>query len=359
MKKSRSLVLSIFFLVLIFVIVGVLIVYDVSIAESLAIYGDKFFVARGQALRAGIGLAGLLVAWKIPSKLWTKLGAFIFFLSIIMLVLVLIPGIGMEISGARRWISLWAFPFQPSELVKIGLIFYLSIWLVKPRRFLSFLMIIGAIFGLVMLEPDLGSSLVLVTIATTIYFVSGKPLKHLAWFFGIGFMGILLLILTSPYRLQRLVTYLNPDIDPQGKSYHIRQITIALGNGGIFGQGIGKSRQKYQYIPEAMTDSIFAIVAEELGFVGCGMIIIGYMALFTMMIGRITQLKMMGEKLLGTGIATWVAAQALVNLGSVTALIPLTGVPLPFISYGGSSLIMMLVGMGVFLSLGNSESKRI
>src|SRR5258708_3863086 len=317
-KETRS-ALPILLLIFLFVCLGVLIVYDVSIAESLSLFGDKFFVARQQLLRAFFGLVGLVIAWKIPSRVWLKAGFVVFFVALLCMVGVLIPGIGSVISGARRWIVIGPFPFQPSELMKIGLIFYLSTWLQKPRRFQSFLLILGIVFGLVMLEPDLGSGIVLLLIALSMYFVSGKPLKHFLWFAGAGFVGILALIIFSPYRMQRLTTYLNPDSDPQGKSYHIHQITIALGKGGLFGQGLGKSRQKYQYIPEAMTDSIFAIVAEEVGFVGCGIIIIGYITLFWKMMGWVDQIADPGERLIGAGIVAWLVSQTLVNIGSVVA----------------------------------------
>lgn len=343
---------------LIFVSIGILIVYDVSTAESLSLYGDKFFVARQQLLRAFLGVIGLFIAMRIPTSIWKKIGVGIFMIAFVLLVLVLIPGIGSEILGARRWIVIGPFPFQPSELMKLGLIFYLGTWLTKPRRFQSFLLLVGIIFGLVMLEPDLGSGIVMLLIALAMYFVSGKPLRHFLWFFGIGFLAVMALIVFSPYRMQRLATYIDPNADPLGKSYHIRQITIALGNGGLFGQGLGKSRQKYQYIPEAMTDSIFAIVAEEIGFVGCAIIIFGYIFLFSRMMSWVGHLQDIEEKLIGVGIAAWVAAQTLENLGSVVALIPLTGVPLPFISYGGSSLIIMLITMGIFLGLKHTVEKR-
>lgn len=358
MQKKAASSFPIFLLILFFVCLGVLIVYDVSTAESLSLFGDKFFVARQQLVRAVLGLIGLVIAWKIPSVVWSKSGLVVFGIALLCMVGVLIPGIGSEILGARRWIVIGPVPFQPSELMKMGLIFYLSTWLQKPRRFQSFLMLVGIVFGLVMLQPDLGSGLILLLISLAMYFVSGKPLKHFLWFGVLGGIAILGLIVFSPYRMQRLTTYLNPNADPQGKSYHIRQITIALGNGGLFGQGLGKSRQKYQYIPEAMTDSIFAIVAEEVGLVGCGIIIIGYVTLFTKMMGRVEHITHPEERLIGIGMIAWLVSQTLVNIGSVVALIPLTGVPLPFISYGGSSLVVMMVGMGIFLGLGKTQTKK-
>lgn len=358
MTNTTQTRILIFLGALFFVAIGLLIVYDVSVAESLTIYGDKFFVVRQQVVRAVIGIVALIIASKVPSSWWKKIGPLAFGASLLLLVAVLIPGISDNVSGARRWIALGPFPFQPSEIAKLGLIFYLSSWLQKPRRFLSFLLLLGLVFGLIMLEPDLGSGLVMSAIGLGMYFAAGKPLKHFLWLLSAGFIGITLLILISPYRLQRLTTFINPDSDPQGKSYHIRQITIALGNGGVFGQGLGKSRQKYQYIPEAMTDSIFAIVAEEIGFAGCAVIVFGYIFWLSRGQALVAEIEDPQEHLIGVGVTTWLVAQTLVNLGSVVALIPLTGVPLPFISYGGSSLIMNLASVGVLLSLHKQKKQR-
>ncbi len=356
--NRRALQRGILLCTVVFVLFGLLIVYDVSVAESLAIFGSKFFVVKQQFIRAILGIVGMLLAMRIPAKWYKPIGPFVFLLTLALLVAVLIPGIGTSIGGARRWISLGPIVFQPSELAKIGVITYLSVWLLKPRRFLSFAMYLGFIFGLILLEPDLGSALIVSAISLGMYFVSEKPMKHFIWILFGGIATLLILIVVSPYRMQRLTTYLNPASDPLGKSYHIRQITIALGNGGLFGQGLGRSRQKYQYIPEAMTDSIFAVVAEEVGLVGCGMIIIGYIVLFTRMIHWVELIEDRHEQLMGVGIVTWLVAQTIVNLSSVVALIPLTGVPLLFISYGGSSLVSTLIAIGVLLSLGSSSSKR-
>lgn len=192
------------------------------------------------------------------------------------------------------------------------------------------------------------------------YIVAGKPLKHIVWMAGFGAIGLSILILISPYRMKRLTTFLNPESDPLGKSYHIRQITLALGNGGLFGQGLGKSKQKYRYIPEATTDSIFAIIAEELGFFMCGIIIIGYITLLTRMGQWVKMVAIKQESyLLGAGIIAWISAQILVNLSSIVALIPLTGVPLPLISYGGSSLLMILIAIGILLGIGKGQYDRV
>ncbi|MEP7167671.1 MAG: putative peptidoglycan glycosyltransferase FtsW [Candidatus Woesebacteria bacterium] len=348
----RALNLTIFFLTIGFIAFGLLVIYDVSVVESFATFGDAYYFLRSQALWAAISVVGLIIVSKIPTKWWLSLGPILFGLAVLLLIGVLIPSIGVRVGGARRWLSIAGFSLQPAELMKMGLVLYLSTWLLKPRRFLSFALLIGLLFGLIMLQPDLGSGLILLSIAAGMYIGAGKPIKHLIWMFGAGIVGILLLILVSPYRMQRLTTFLNPESDPQGKSYHIRQITIALGNGGLFGQGIGKSKQKYRYIPEASTDSIFAIMAEELGFAVCGMIIIGYMTLVYRMSAKVEILEQgSAPQLLALGILTWIAAQILVNLSSVVALIPLTGVPLPFISYGGTALLSLCIAIGLFIGI--------
>lgn len=355
-SKRRN--LFIFLLVLAFMAFGVLMVYNVSVVESVITFQDSTYYLRSQALWAVLSLGVMVVLAKIPTWIWLKLGPLLFGLALILLILVLVPSIGLKLGGARRWIGVGGFSFQPAELMKMGLVLYLSTWLTKPRRFLSFALLVGGIFSLIMLQPDLGSGLIILSIATGMYVVAGKPLKHLVWLATGGGIAILLLILLSPYRMQRLTTFLNPDSDPQGKSYQIRQITIALGNGGVFGQGLGKSKQKYRYIPEASTDSIFAILAEEFGFVGCGIIIIGYITLCGQIGEKVRQVEEHQELyLLGTGIMTWIASQVLVNVSSVVALIPLTGVPLPFISYGGTALLSLCSAVGILLGIPSTGAK--
>jgi cell division protein FtsW len=212
------------------------------------------------------------------------------------------------------------------------------------------------IFGLVMLQPDLGSALVLGAIGFGMYVAAGGQIKHVMAIIGIGLLGILLLIVVSPYRRDRLKTFFSAEEDPLGASYHIRQITIALGSGGWFGQGFGQSRQKYQYIPEASTDSIFSIAAEEVGFVGSTVILLLYVGLM------FTGLKIAEKpsdtyaRLVAVGIVTWLGAQTAINLGSIVSIIPLTGVPLPYISYGGSALVSVLAASGILMGIGRRTS---
>jgi len=305
-----------------------------------------------------ISLVGFLIAGKLPLKLLEKFALPIFSLSIILLLLVLIPGIGSKILGARRWINLGLFSLQPSEFAKISLIIFLSSLLRQKDKFISFLVILGIMLGLVMFQPDLGTSLVLLGSGLTIYFVSNQELRKLLILLPVGLIAIGALILTSPYRLNRVKTFLDYSHDPLGSSYQIRQSLLGLGSGGITGVGFGQSRQKYEYLPEAMTDSVFAIIGEELGLIG-GLIVI---ATFTVLVINGFQVAASTDdefqKFLAVGISSLIGLQAFINISAIVALVPLTGIPLPFISYGGSSLLTMLFSTGLLLNIAkNARTK--
>ena len=232
-------------------------------------------------------------------------------------------------------------------------IIYFATWLNKPQKgkLLSFFLLLGILVGLIILEPDMGTAIVLLGTSLAIYFLSDNQLKPLLFTIPVMAGAALALIIHSPYRLKRLLTFISPDSDPLGASYHIRQALIALGSGGLLGIGLGNSRQKYSYLPEANTDSIFAIIGEELGFLG-GLFVICTVAYFLYRCFQHTrQVSDKFGQLLGLGIISWLATQTIVNLGSMVALIPLTGVPLPFISYGGSALVVELVGVGILFNI--------
>ncbi|KXK12292.1 MAG: Lipid II flippase FtsW [Microgenomates bacterium OLB23] len=273
--------------------------------------------------------------------------------AIISLVLVLIPGVGVTVGGARRWINLGPIGFQPSELAKFAIILYLSSWFLhkERQRFVPFLLLLSFIIGLIMIQPDLGTSVIIFLLFVSIYFFSGENLLHLMLFSPFAFGAALLLIFTSPYRLKRLTAYLNPEVDPGGIGYHIRQITISLASGGLLGRGLSSSRQKYQYLPEAHTDSIFAIIGEEIGFLGSLLLIFLYGFLLFLIFKVIINAKDRFGKLLAGSIWCLLAWQMIVNLAAMVSLVPLTGVPLPFISYGGSSLLILFSLMGIVISI--------
>jgi len=335
-------------------IFGILMVYDASIIEAYQQFGDKLHFARLQLMWGLAGLSLMVVVSFIHHQIYQKFALPLFLLTLFFLVLVLIPGIGSKVQGARRWFPLGPVGFQPSELAKITVTIYLSSLLAKRQQIIPFIIVLSLTLGLIMFEPDLGTAVIIATIAILLYFLSGAPLTAIIITGIVAAVIGTMLIFSSPYRTARLKTYLDPTSDPLGASYHIRQILIALGSGGLFGQGIGRSRQKYQYLPEATTDSIFAIVGEELGFLGAFALI----GLFTIIIWRgfliASSSNNKFSQLLASGITGWFAFQVIINLSAMVSLLPLTGVPLPFISYGGSSLITSLSGIGILLNISKS-----
>lgn len=338
-------------LVLAVALFGLLMVYNASVAEAFAMFSDKYYFLKQQAQWLIGGSLILFLGSILPLEWLKKTAPIMFAVSLIFLVLVLFPGLGNEALGARRWLNLGPFQLQPTELAKLTLVIYLSAWLEKTRPLWQFLAILSLILGLVMLQPDLGTALVLVGSASLVYYVAGAPLLALAALGIFGGLGGAGLILSSAYRKERLLTFLNPLRDPLGSSYHIRQALIAIGSGGFFGLGLGESRQKYQFLPQVTTDSIFAVIAEETGFLGAGLLILFLLAIIWrgMTIARLAPDRFTG--LLAAGISGWLALQIFINLGAMLAILPLTGVPLPFVSYGGSSLVINLAAVGILLNI--------
>jgi len=339
-------------LTLVLSIIGLFFVFEASVGEALQLLGDPYHFVRQQILHFLLGFVALGMGYLIPVAWWQKISPFAYAGGVILLLLVITPGLRTEINGAYRWLYLGGFGLQPIEAVKFAVCIFFASWMSRHQRLLPFLFLTGIPMGLVMLQPDLGSTIILLSIAFTLYFVAGGEWKAFSLISGAGIILLALLIVISPYRRERIQTFLNPESDPLGASFHIRQITLALGNGGMLGQGIGKSQQKFSYIPEASTDSIFAIVAEEVGFIG-SVVIIGLFGLFIWTGYEIVTKTTQGmyAQLVGMGIVTWITAQISLNLAAVVALVPLTGVPLPFFSYGGSSLVMILFATGVLLSV--------
>jgi len=332
-------------------IFGIIMVGNVSVLKAYQDFGDKFHYLRLQIYWALLGIGAFFVTSLLNYNFWKKVAIPLIIFSLITLILVLIPGIGTQALGARRWLGFGFFSFQPAELAKLSFIFYLSSFFSKKKNIWPFLAILGILVGLIMLEPDLGTTVVLAATGLSIYFISGAPIFAIGLIALFSILSGIGLIITSPYRKERLLTFFDPSRDPLGASYHIRQVLIAIGSGGLFGVGLGQSRQKYEYLPEVTTDSIFAIIAEETGFIG-GVIILG---LFLLLVWRGFRIAKEAPdefgKLLAVGITSWIGFQALINLCSMVALVPLTGIPLPFISYGGSSLVLSLVAMGILVNI--------
>lgn len=333
------------------VIFGLIAVADVSAPQALNSFGDKFFLLRQQLVWAGIGLVALFISSKIKYTFWEKIAMPIFFISLIFLLLVLLPKLGFSALGARRWINLGIINFQPSEVIKFTLCLYFAKVGSKYKSYFSYIFPLVIIAVLIMLQPDLGTTMIVMIIGLSQIFVSGVSLWYLIGSTIAGVLAGIPLVLLSPYRKGRFMTFLQMAEDPLGKSYHIKQILLSLGSGGIFGVGLGSSRQKYLFLPEASTDSIFAVIAEELGLIGA-VIIIGLFVYFVIRAFSIAKnAPDTFSKVLAVGIASWIGGQAFLNIASMVAIVPLTGIPLPFISYGGSSLVMILAACGILLNI--------
>lgn len=361
-KKGGLKVLSfdkqLFFISLILTAFGVIAVADASSVQSMSLFSDPYYFAKQQIMWSLLGIVGLFFAAGVHFLFWKKISYLVFFLSIVLLFAVLIPGVGSRILGARRWIYIGPLGFQPSEFTKLGLAFaFARIMSSKNYKKWVPLAVLGAVGSLIMLQPDFGTMLVLVLVGVSQLFVGGYPFFYLV---GVGLFGALssaLLIFFSDYRRERLMTFLSSSADPLGSSYHIRQILIAFGSGGLFGVGLGQSRQKQLFLPEAATDSVFAVIAEEMGFFVAALIVI-FLSYFVI---RLYKISMRCEDtfglLLGVGISSWIGGQMFLNLASMLALTPLTGIPLPFFSYGGSSLIMILFSVGILLNISKYGGK--
>jgi cell division protein FtsW len=337
-------------------IFGILMVFNASVVDATRQFGDGFFYARRQLVSAALGVVAMLVFAQIPYKTWAKYSHYIFAIAVGLLVLVLIPKLGgVSALGARRWVDLGPISLQPAEFAKFALCVYFAKHFSENRTLKPFLIALGTIVVLVMLEPDLGTTGIILAISGLIYFASGAPISHFLSLVPIAIVG-LILVLTSPYRRERLFTFFDPTSDPLGSSYHIRQILIALGSGGLWGVGLGQSRQKYLFLPEPATDSIFAIIGEELGFVGASVVILAFVFLIWRGYSIAARVEDPFGRLLALGITSWIGVQAFVNLAAMVALVPLTGVPLPFVSYGGSALVVNLAAIGILLNISKNRN---
>ncbi|MEI8232317.1 MAG: putative lipid II flippase FtsW [bacterium] len=357
MKKLHvSLTTRVIIMTIILLGFGLIMIYSASVAEGARDFGSKWHFVLLQLKWASVGLLGMFIASFIPPRVYEKFAPLLLLVGLALLFLVIIPGIGTRVQGARRWLVLPGITIQPAELMKFIEIVYLSSWLHSRKITLpQFGFFVAIVAGLIMLQPDMGTTLVVTLLAVSMYFLAGYPVKHLLAIGGVGIIAGIILIIAEPYRLERVKTFLNPLHDTQGSSYHIRQVLISLGSGGISGQGIGRSRQKYAYLPEATTDSIFAVVGEELGFIGGVTLILAFLYYLSLIFKVAISEHDKFASTMCAGVGAWIGLQICLNLAAMTALTPLTGVPLPLVSYGGSSLITMLGGVGLILSVSRHQ----
>ncbi len=339
-------------------LLGIVMIYSSSSIWSLYKYNDAYKYVRHQIIFLIIGLIIMTIISKIDYHLYLSKDKKIILSCIILLILVLIPGLGTIRNGSRSWFGIGSFGIQPSEFAKIGIIIFTSSY-VSKNKIKTFKDIIGislltlAIFALIMLQPDFGTGTILVMSVIGILFIAGMNIKFFIIAAIIGLLGVTALIIIAPYRLTRILSFLNPWSDPLGSGFQIIQSLYAIGPGGLFGYGFGNSRQKHFFLPEPQTDFIFSIISEELGFIGCLIVvllfaIIGYLGF---KISRKSN-DLFG-KYLSFGLTFQLIFQAVLNLMVVTGLIPVTGVTLPFLSYGGSSLLVSLISMGILLNVSN------
>lgn len=329
--------------------------------------GDELFFVKKQITWAVLGIVAMLIAMNIPFSFYKRNFRWIVAGTFIMLLLVLVNGIGSEGKGAQSWFKFGGVNLQPAEFAKLGIILYLAAIIDKKgERFREFktglippVVITGIFFVLIAIQPDLGSAAVLLGTAALVMICGGAKISHLFLLtVPIGSMFLASYVSLYSHALSRLTTFMDPWSDPMGAGWQLKQSLFALANGGITGVGFGKSVQKYLYLPEAHTDFIFSIIAEELGFVGTLLFILLYICFLLRGLQICLRCNDNFASLVGVGIVSMIGLQALVNIGGVTGAIPLTGVTLPFISYGGSSLLITLIATGILLSVSREVSKQ-
>jgi len=350
--------------VIILMIISLFMIYSASYVWAEYKFDNPFKYVINQGIFSVIGLFIMLIISKINYKFYYKKATLILLVCIVLLILVLIPGLGIVRNGSRSWFGIGSFSIQPSEFSKLGLIIFTSKYLSKSNKFLKdyksgvfpILGILLLIFGLIMLEPDFGTGMIIVVTIIALLYVSGVDMKFFIGLFVLGVIGIIGLIIIAPYRMDRITSFVNPWSDPLGTGFQIIQSLYAIGPGGLFGVGYLNSRQKAFYLPEPQTDFIFSIIAEEFGIVGTLVIL----TLFGIILYRGIKLALKKEdlfsKYLAFGLIFQLTVQVIMNLSVVIGLIPVTGVTLPFMSYGGSSLLTSLVGIGILLNISKKET---
>ncbi len=334
-------------------IIGLFFVFESSSVRSFQQYGDSFHFFKLQLIWIIFGICAMIFFSFFDYHKLYYLSLFFILGTIALLFIVLIPGIGYQAGGARRWLDFGIINLQPTELAKLSVVVYLASWFInrERKRFFSFVTLLAILMLLIILQPDMGTAIIVFSLSVIMYFLAGIELGYLVFLIPISFAVFYFLVKITPYRFRRLLAFFNPSLDPLGITYHINQILISLASGGLLGQGFGASRQKYLYLPEAHTDSIFAIIGEEFGFIGGILLLL----IFLYLMYRIYQVVLHASdrfgKLLAGGIFSFFNLQIIINLSGIVNLLPLTGVPFPFISYGGSNLLVSFIFMGILINI--------
>jgi len=355
-RKGDRILIMIIWIILAF---GLVMLSSATTAVAYSRFQNSFYYFNHQLFGLGLGLIAFLFFSNIDYHLWKKYAFIFLFSSIILLLLVFIPGLSATYGKARSWINIFGFSLQPSEFVKISFLLYLAAWLETRGKklhdfahgFGPFLAILGVIVFLLLLQPDVGTLFIIAAISLTVYFVGGGKTSHIIMIVLVGMLGMLLMVNLRSYQMDRFRCLVDPQFDIQNTCYQTHQSLIAIGSGGFWGRGLGNSRQKFMYLPEVGGDSIFAVIAEEMGLV-FGIILIGlYFVFFYRGYIIARNAPDVFGRIMAIGIVTWIITQATLNIGGMINILPMTGVPLPFISYGGSAIMSALAASGILVNI--------
>ena len=352
----------------ILILLGFVMLSSASAVIGFDRFGDSYYFLKRQLIAGGLGLIIFLILLRLDYRLLKPLALPIFVVSLVLLLLIYVPGIGQSYGTfAKRWVRFGLINFQPSEFVKLTLLIYLSAWLANRGKiinnfmltFLPFAAMVTAVVGLIIFQPDIGTAFIVSTIALGVYYVAGGKLFHLSLLMAVGLMAFFVLINFSAHASDRLKIFLHPELDPQGIGYHINQAYLAIGSGGLWGRGFGQSRAKFQYLPEVYGDSIFAVIAEEFGFI----VVTIFLLLLLYLLYRGLSIARAAPddfgRFLGGGIILWFVGQSLVNISAMVGLLPLTGIPLPFISYGSSAMVSSMAALGILANISIFRRKNL
>ena len=374
MKKHLNYYLL--FLVIILVVFGILFLSTLSAPASMRSFGNTNYYLMHQLYLLLAGIIFAIIAYIFPLKYFKKFAPYFFFFNILLLMIIFIPLIGVKFGGARRWIDIGIVIFQPSEFLKITAILYLSSWfsnrLVGKRKkswistakkgyhnirsiLIPFIIFLGLISVILIFQPHISALVIISLTLVLVYFFAGTPLWHTLSIISVGAGALFLLIKLAPYRLDRWLIFLHPETDPLGKGFQMKQSLIAIGSGGLFGKGWGTSIQKFGFLPQSMSDSIFAILGEETGIVGCLILVSLFLLFFWFGIKIAKSSNDKFSQLTALGITFWITIQAFLNISANLGIAPMTGIPLPFFSYGGSHLVTELIGVGILLNISKNS----
>lgn len=361
-RDTKTLIVLVFLLLA----CGLIILSSAGVVDAQRKFNSSQYYLLSQ-LKSGVlvGVIFFFVTLKVSYKFWRKLALPLLLFALFLLLLVFVPAFGHSAKGATRWIGIWGFSFQPAEILKFALIVYLAAWFSQRREsshrgwsysVLPFLVVLAFIILMLAKQPDIGTLGVVVAIAIALYWFAGANLKHFSILILILVLGFSALAKFAPYRYSRITAFFNQQSDTGDTAYHINQAKIAIGRGGVFGVGFGQSQQKAGFLPEPVGDSIFAIAVEELGLVGAGVLITLFLALAWKLVSIARNTNDKFAQLYVLGVMVWILGQAIINMAAISGMLPLTGIPLPFVSFGGSALATLLGSLGVVANIANENA---